>query len=78
MKHLHTFENFTSKVENLDEAYSSSQIDKAVQDGIEAFWEAVAWRFPEIKTGDFAPADAANLEKAMKVAVTAWAKQNSK
>jgi len=77
MKHLQTFENYTSEVENLDEAYSSRIIDAAVEAGMEAFWEEVAWKFPEIKSGDFAPSDAAALENAMKVAVAAWLKQNS-
>jgi len=77
MKHLQTFENFADRTDNLDEAYSSRIIDLAVEAGMGAFWEEVAWKFPDIKTGDFAPSDAANLEKAMKVAVAAWVKQNS-
>ena len=77
MKHLQTFENYTSEVENLDEAYDSRVIDFVAEAGMDAFWEEVARNFPEIKTGDFAPADAAKLEKAMKTAVAAWVKQNS-
>ena len=77
MKHLQTFENFTDGVDNLDEAYSSRDIDSAVEDGMDAFWSAVAGKFPQAKSGDFSPSDSANLEKAMKTAVAAWVKQNS-
>jgi len=54
----------------------SRKLDRVFEEAEMAFWDAVASAFPEIKTGDFSPMDAARLEKAMKEAIQSWYEGN--
>jgi hypothetical protein len=79
MKHVKGFESF-SEVNSIDEAkvYGNSQIEDALDNAEEAFWNSVAGSFPEITSGDFTPGDSAKLRNALKTAVNTWLKINSK
>ena len=80
MKNTKTFETFLSdKANNINEGktYSSKEIADAVDTAEFEFWATIAQNFPEIKTGDFSPADTDKFYKAMIAAVTTWLKTNS-
>jgi arginyl-tRNA synthetase len=55
---------------------TDERIAKAVRDGEDAFWAAVAEQFPEAESGDLAPDAAFALKRAMKMAVRAWVDAN--
>lgn len=78
MKHIDNFESFLNEEKIVEgKTYSNSQIDKAVENASGEFWGSIASSFPEIKSGDFSPADTIKFENAMKDAVSSWLKQNS-
>ena len=54
-----------------------TRISQAAQNGEEAFWNAVASEFPEIKTGDLDPATTIQLLEKMKNSIRIWLELNS-
>ena len=80
MKHTKTFETFlfdNNTDVNEGKNYSSKEIEDAVDAAEFEFWATIAQKFPEIKTGDFSPADTDKFNKATIAAVTTWLKSNS-
>jgi hypothetical protein len=78
MKHVKGFESF-SEVNSIDEAkvYGNSQIEDALDNAENAFWDSIASSFPEATSGDLSPTEYFNLRKAMKASVEKWLKNNA-
>jgi hypothetical protein len=53
-----------------------NRINAALREGEDAFWEVVAARFPEAKTGDLAPDVAFALTRSMEQAIREWVSAN--
>ena len=56
--------------------YPKEEIDKVVQKADNAFWDAVAKSYPEIRTGDLDPTTTGKLRLMMKEAVVIWLSYN--
>lgn len=48
------------------------RINEAADDAQEAFWEVVAKKFPEVKTGDFSPEAQFAFDGVMKSGIMTW------
>jgi len=49
-----------------------TNIDLALNAGLEAFWDAVAKELPECKTGDFPPDAQMEFERVARSAIKYW------
>ena len=56
---------------------SPKQLEIALSKGEDAFWQAVASSFPEVRTGDVSPHSAVGLQRAMKRAINDWLELNA-
>ena len=57
--------------------FDLDRIRKAVEDGMEAFFEQISEHYPEIESGDFPPLATVAIEKAMLEAAETWVLGNS-
>lgn len=54
----------------------SERLGAALEAAEEAFWEAIARRYPECKTGDLDPESQIRFSQAAKAAAEAWVEAN--
>ena len=47
-----------------------------VQEGLDAFWDVIAQKFPEAKTGDLSPLTTLQLDQAAETAIHEWIESN--
>ena len=57
--------------------FNYDRLGKAVEEGMEAFFEKIAEHYAEIETGDFSPLATLAIEKAMLEAAETWVRGNS-
>jgi len=57
--------------------FDYARLGKAVEEGMEAFFEKIAEHYTEIESGDFSPLATLAIEEAMLEAAETWVRGNS-